>query len=539
MTTQRPVDLLLTNGRVHTGVEGAAPAEAVAITANRVVAVGSAQQLSDRVDADTTVRDVGGRRVIPGLIDSHLHFGRAGLTWDQQVDWSDVTSLEQGLAAIEQAAAQQPPGTWIPVLGGWHPHVFPEGRGPTPEELTEVAPDHPAYVQLLYESAVLNGAGLETVGIDADTPDPPGGSFDRDDHGHPTGHLRGVGAFGRVVATIGRPGFEDQIASLRSFARRLNELGLTGVIDPGGMGMDPTAYRALHELRQRDELTLRTSLYLMPSQGGGEVEQLEGYVKHLFPGFGDEFLKVVGMGEILHFGCTDLEGVGPFEISEEARAELLEITLLAVRNRWPVHLHAVLPSTIDTVLSVWEEAAAQVPRGEARFSLAHAEPISDRDLDRVAALAAGIAVQDRMVFRGADSAEFWGEEIFRRSPPLRSILDRGIPLGAGTDATVVSPYDPWRSLWWLVTGRSLDGGRPRDPSQCLTREEALRAYTQGSAWFSYDEDDRGTLEPGKLADVAVLSADYLEVADEDIPAITSVLTVVDGRIVHDALDGTE
>src|SRR5690625_5244885 len=339
--TQRPVDLLLTNGRVHTGVKGAETAEAVAITGDRIVAIGSARQLADRVDPDTVVRDLGGRRVIPGLIDSHLHFGRAGLTWNQQVDSSGIDSLEEGLKAIGRAAAQQPAGTWIPVLGGWHPHVFPEGRGPSPQELTEIAPEHPVYVQLLYESAVLNRAGLEAVGIDVDAPDPPGGSFERDGDGHPTGHLRGVGAFGRVVAAIGRPDLEAQIASLAPFAPRLNELGLTGVIDPGGMGMDPTAYRALHELRQRDELTLRTRLYLMPSQPGSEVEQLEGYVEHLFPGFGDELLKVVGMGEILHFGCTDLEGVGPFEISAEARAQLLEIALLAARHRWPVHIHAV------------------------------------------------------------------------------------------------------------------------------------------------------------------------------------------------------
>jgi len=135
------------------------------------------------------------------------------------------------------------------------------------------------------------------------------------------------------------------------------------------------------------------------------------------------------------------------------------------------------------------------------------------------------------VFRAKDSADFWGEEILRRSPPLRGMLDRGIPIGGGTDATVVSPYDPWRSLWWLVTGRTLDGGPQRDPEWNLTREEALHAYTSGSAWFSLDEGKRGLLKPGYLADLAILDEDYFEVPEDSIPEIPVALTMVDGRVV--------
>lgn len=530
--SSRSADIIVRNARVSTGRVGAPQHEAVAISHDRIIAVGTEDEVSQRATRDTVVLDAGGRRMIPGLIDSHIHLARAGLTWSRQLDWSRVRTLAAALELIERAVSEQPPGTWIQVVGGWHPGYFEEGRGPTPDELSELAPEHPVYVQLLYESAVLNRVGLAAIGMDASAPDPAMGSFERDADGRPTGHGRGIGVFQRCLQAIGRPDHEEQVASTGQLLRRLNSLGLTGAIDPGGMGMNPEAYRPLHELNQRGDLTIRTGIYLMPSERGREREQLTTYVQHQFPGFGDGHLRIVGLGEILHFGCSDLEGVGPFEVSADARAELLEITLLAARHRWPVHLHAVLPSTIDAVLDVWEEAADQVPLS-ARFSLAHAEPISDRNLDRVAALGAGIAVQDRMLFRAADSAAFWGDDVLRRSPPLRGILERGIPLGAGTDATVVSPYDPWWCLWWLITGRSLDGAPPRDPEHRLTREEALHAYTAGSAWFSYDERERGLLEPGMLADLAVLSEDLMEVDEDHIPGIEAELTLVGGRTVHD------
>jgi len=169
-----------------------------------------------------------------------------------------------------------------------------------------------------------------------------------------------------------------------------------------------------------------------------------------------------------------------------------------------------------------------------RISLAHIEPIIDADLDRMARLGIGAGIQDRMVFRAADSAAAWGTDVVRRSPPLRGFLDRGIVIGGGTDATAVSPYDPWRSLWWLVTGRTLDAGPVRDAQWNLTREEALTAYTSGSAWLSADEGSRGALRPGMLADLAILTADYFTVDEDDIPGIEAHITIVGGEVGHAA-----
>lgn len=261
------------------------------------------------------------------------------------------------------------------------------------------------------------------------------------------------------------------------------------------------------------------------------MEDARRWVQYVQPGFGDDMLRYPGFGEILSFGCHDMEGVRPWTMSDEAKAELREISKLLAAAGWPIHMHAIFDSTISDILDIWEEVDAEI--GLARTSLAHAEPMSLASLQRAKALGLGIAIQDRMVWRMADSAALWGEEVAANAPPLRDILDLGIPLGAGTDATVVAEINPWRAIWWLVTGESVDGAPPRAERHRLTVTEALTAYTAGSAWFSLDEKQRGTLAPGMVADVAVLTHDVFE-PGVDLPSVKADLTLVGGHVVHAA-----
>jgi predicted amidohydrolase YtcJ len=528
-------DVLVVGGAITTGRPGEPDREALAIRGDRVLAVGSEAEVRDLRRPRTEVIDVAGRRVIPGLIDSHIHVVRGGLTWNDQLDWSRLRRLADALQSITEATRRLPAGAWVTVVGGWHPGQFEEGRGPTADELSSAAPAHPAYVQLLYESATLNDAGMRACGLDGDSGDPPGGLVERADDGRPTGSVRGVGAFRHCLGVIGRPEFERQVEATEALMSTLSGLGLTGVVDPGGMGMSPEAYRPLYELWRRRPLPVRTRLYLMPSEAGREREQIHDYVRHLHPGFGDDLLKVVGIGEIPLFSFTDLEGLEPLVIGADTRQQLKEIAGLLAANNWPLHMHAVRNDTITAVLDVWEEVNAAVPLAGKRFSLAHADAISEENLQRVRALGAGIGVQNRLVFRAADSGRSWGEDVVAESPPLRRMLELGIPVGAGTDATVVTPYNPWLSLWWLVSGRSVDGAPPRAEQHRLTRAEALHLYTRGSAWFSFEENHRGTLAPGMLADLAVLSDDYFTVPEDEIPSLSAALTMVGGRVVTDAL----
>jgi predicted amidohydrolase YtcJ len=272
-------------------------------------------------------------------------------------------------------------------------------------------------------------------------------------------------------------------------------------------------------------------LYLVPWERGSEVEQVRYWVENVEPGEGDDWLRYVGLGEIFTFGCHDLEGLESFPVRDGARRDLREITSLLARSGWPGHIHAILDSTIEAVLDVWTEVAEDVG-GLPRFSLAHAEFIGERSLGRAKDLGIGIAVQNRLMFRAAESVTAWGGAAVSAAPPLRDILDLEIPLGAGTDGTVASAINPWHSIGWLVGGRSVDGASPRAERHRLTRQEALSAYTSGSAWFSLEEGKRGTLRPGVLADLAVLTDDLFTVDEDEIPDIRALLTLVGGRIVH-------
>ncbi len=522
-----PGDRALVNARLP----GATEPQALILRAGRIAAVGPLEELRSLIRKGVDVIDVGGHLAVPGLYDSHIHAVRAGLTYRDRPDWAGVRSLREAIAGLTEFAGKLEPGNWIAVVGGWHPGQFDEGRGPTTSELTAACPEHPVYVQLLYEEARLNRAALAAIGIDRSSPDPPMGWFERDAEGNPTGLMRGVGAFGVCLAAAGQPGAADAASSTEAFFRRLNQLGLTTVLDPGGFGMRSSSYRPVYELWRRNDLTLRIRMFLMPSTRGNELAEVRELVEYVHPRFGDDMLRVVGMGEVLVYGLHDLEGVRPFEVQDEHRRELAEIIRLLVQHDWPVHQHAVLDSTVSAVLDVWEEIGSEVPLAGRRFALAHAEPVSDRNLERVAAIGAGIAIQSRMVFRAQDSADFWGADVLAEAPPLRSILEKGIPLGAGTDATAVSSYSPWQSIWWLVTGRSIDGAAPRDLRHRLSRQEALDAYTVGSSWFSFDEHQLGALRPGMSADLAILSDDYFTIPEDEIPDLRSLVTIVGGDVV--------
>lgn len=517
-------DIVVTGGPVWTGTRHV---EAVGISGGRVVAAGNRTDVAEALSRGAEEVDVGGRRVIPGLIDSHVHVLRAGLTWNHLVRWDDITSLGDGLARIRAAASSQPPGSWVRVLGGWHPGRLAEGRGPTRSDLDEAGGDHPTYVQLLYEEGVLNTAGLERLLAEGDLP-----GVDRHEGGEPTGRVSGPVAFATVLALFEQPSPPDQAASTRALVNDLVSLGVTGATDPGGFGISPESYTTMFDLWRRHDLDMRVRLYLVPGTRGDELRDIRNWVRYVQPGFGDDMLRYVGMGEIVSFGCHDMEGVRPFEVSPEARAELLEISDLLAAHGWPIHLHAILDSTIEAVLDAWEEVDRRHGLKGRRFSLAHAEPIGGRSLDRVRHLGVGIAVQNRLMYRSADSAALWGEDVTANAPPLGDILELGIPLGAGTDATVVSPHDPWLSLWWLVTGKSFDGAPPRSQRHRLSVEQALTAYTRGSAWFSFEEQTRGHLEAGAVADLAVLDTDPFAIDPDRLPQVRPELTLVGGRPVY-------
>ena len=542
--TTNATELVLRGGRVWTGLpaEDDAAFTAVALRGNRILAVGSDTDAIDAVGPGHETIDLGGRRVLPGLIDSHLHAIRAGLTYADELDWTGTTTLGGALASIGAAAGARPAGTWITAGGGWHPSQLDAGRMPTRAEIDRVAPHHPVFVYPLYaraDRAVLNSAGLDAMGWRDGMADPAGGVLHRaGPDGELTGELTGIGLYQRVNAVALRPDREREGASTRAFFARLASLGLTGVVDAGGMGMSPEKYRAVYDVWRRGELPVRVRSLHGAVTPGNEVAEMAQWQRYLHPGAGDGMLAVLGFGEAVHYGCHDWEAMEPFTIADPPWQELVGIAQRCAEAGWPLTIHAILDESVGRVLDAFEVVDRTHPVARLRFSLCHVECIGPGNLDRVRRLGIGLALQGRMAQKSVPASQVWGTGTLRHAPPFGDIRRLGIPFGAGTDGTRSASYNPWLTVWWMVTGRVADGGPARDPEHRLSIPDALRAYTSGSAWFSFEEDRRGRLAPGMLADLTVLSDDVFTVDADAVPSIGAELTIVDGIVAHASGDFT-
>ncbi|WP_432974411.1 amidohydrolase [Dactylosporangium sp. CA-233914] len=511
-----PADLVLLNGRITAGGHGPEAVEALAIRGDRIAATGTADEIGELVQPHTTVVDLGGRRVIPGLYDSHIHFVRAGRAWIDEARWDDAKSVEQALEIIRTAARNRKPGEWITVLGGWHPFQFAEGRAPSRAELDAAAPDNPVYAQEIYTRATLNTPAMKICGVTAED-----------------GVISGIPQFNHCLRYTMIDDVEREIRSTRTLVAELAALGLTGVVDMGGrsrMGVD--AYRGLYELHRRGGLDMRVRLYTHVF-GDDETSEFDNTMAYVRPGFGDDLLRVVGIGEIMSHSWYDADGLEDLELAAVHRAELREMTLRAIDRGWAINIHAVGDNAIRQILDVWDTIPRSQFAAARRMSFSHADFAGEDTLKRIQGFGFGITVQHWMSTGAADLAARLGPERVSQQPKLRTMLDLGLPLGAGTDAMVAAPANPWHALHWLVTGINGGRGPSRTHEQLLTREEALRAYTAGSAWIGLDETRTGVLRRGMKADLAVLSDDYFEVPDEQITSITSELTLLDGLPSHE------
>ncbi|SFI53362.1 amidohydrolase [Albimonas pacifica] len=530
-------DTIVANARVTTLDPARPEAEAVAIRDGLVLATGSQAEIMRLADARTRVIDAGGRRVIPGLNDSHTHLIRGGLNYNLELRWENVPSVADALRLLREQADRTPPPQWVRVVGGWSEFQFAERRMPTLDEINAAAPDAPVFILHLYGRALLNRAALAALGFDRDTPNPPGGEIQRDARGEPTGLLIARPSALILYSTLAKGPtlpLEDQVNSTRHYMREMNRLGITSVIDAGGGGQNyPQDYDVIQRLHDAGELTVRIAYNLFAQTAGEELTDYERWIAMTEPGAGSDMLRMNGAGENLAWSAADFENfLEPRpDLAPAMESELEPIVELLAENRWPFRIHATYDESIDRFLSVFERVAQRQPF-ETRFIIDHAETITPRNIERIAALGGGIATQHRMAFQGEYFVARYGADAAQATPPIRRMIDMGVPVGAGTDATRVASYDPWVGLYWMTTGKTLGGLPLSAEADVLSREEALRLWTHGSAWFSGEADVKGTLAPGMYADLAVLSADYLSVPPEEIRGINAVLTLVGGAAVH-------
>lgn len=530
-------DLIIINAKVTTLDRENPAAQAVAIRDGKFLTVGSEAQA--RAAAPTaTVIDAGGRRMIPGLIDSHIHVIRGGLNYNMELRWEGVPSLSDAMAMLRQQAQNTPAPQWVRVVGGFTEHQFAEKRLPTIAEINEAAPDTPVFILHLYDRALLNAAALRAVGYTKDTPNPPGGEIVRDAQGNPTGLLLAQPNATILYATLAKgPKLpqEYQLNSTRQFMRELNSLGVTSVIDAGGGSQNyPDDYEVIEKLHRDGEMTLRVAYNLFTQKPKDELSDFTNWSKQIKPGDGDDTYRHNGAGEMLVYSAADFEDfrVARPDMPPEMEGDLEPVIRLLAERRWPWRLHATYDQTISRALDVFEKVNRDIPLKGLNWFFDHAETISDRNIDRIAELGGGIAVQHRMAFQGEYFVERYGTKAAEATPPIKKMMAAGIPVGAGTDATRVASYNPWVSLSWLVTGRTVGGLSLYPVRNRLDRDTALRLWTEANTWFSNEQGKKGQIKAGQLADLALLSDDFFAVADHDITHIRAVLTVLGGKVVH-------
>src|SRR5207253_8445822 len=456
------VDTILHNSRIATN-QVPSFVEAVAISAGKISTAGNDDEILRLRETGTQVIDANRRTVIPGLNDSHMHPIRGGLNYNMELRWDGVPSAADALRMLKDQAQRTSPPQWVRVIGGWTEFQFAERRMPTLDEINAVAPDTPVFVLHLYDSAFLNGAALRAVGYTKETPDPPGGEIQRDKNGNPTGLLIAKPNANILYSTLAKgPKLSraDQVNSTRLFMRELNRFGLTSVIDAGGGFQNyPEDYAVMEDLHRSGDLTLRFAANLFTQHPKGELADFQNWTRITKPGQGDDFYRVNGAGEMLVFSAADFEDflqVRP-DMQPVMESELKAVIRHLAANRWPFRLHATYDETITRVLNAYEEVNREIPFDGLHWFFDHCETISDRNIERVRALGGGIAIQDRMAFQGEYFVERYGRRQAERTPPIRRMLELGVPVGAGTDATRVSSYNPFVSLYWLVTGNTVGG----------------------------------------------------------------------------------
>jgi predicted amidohydrolase YtcJ len=523
-----PADLLLINGKIITQDAASSVAEALAIEAGRITATGSATELRKLAGPSTKVIDLGGRTVIPGLIDSHIHAIRAGFRYATEVNWEGAASFGEAFERLKSAATAAKPDAWLIVAGGWTPRQFVENRRPTDAEIAAVVSGHPVYIQLFYGYALINAEGRDRLGMKTEADLPDGAKFEHDREDHVTGWIVGNGAaIVSLYSRLPKPQIEQAIDGTRRFLRELSSLGVTGVIDPGGHNLAPEDYAALFHLWREHELPLRVVYSIFAPRPGKELEDFRTTTQFMPMGFGDDWLRFNGIGECVTWGMYNNDA--PTEADKEA---FYRVARWAAGRGLSLTVHWNNDRSVHHLFDVLERVNREVPVAPLHWSIAHLHDASDVSLQRMKALGVGWLIQDGLYFAATSYIAERGEVQMQRSPPIGSALRLGLTVGGGTDANRVMIENPFVSLRWILDGLTVDGVETRGTKEIPSRGEALRIYTEGSAWFAHDENRRGRLMPGMLADLAVLSDDYFTMPVSDIVKIKSLLTMVGGQIVY-------
>jgi predicted amidohydrolase YtcJ len=522
---QKPADQILTNGKIITVDDRFSIAQAVAITGNRIVAVGTNQEIAQLAGPNTKKIDLKGKAVVPGFIDNHAHYMRAGLTWTREVRLDGVDTRKEALELLRAKAKTLGPGEWLFTLGGWTRYQFKDDKRPfTREDLDQIAPNNPALLQEVAWQSHVNSRAIESMGLDKKTDK----WIQRDASGKPTGVIDEGGA--RALGFAIPQSTPQQIES--SEAAMIKDLNRAGLTAFNNSGCDENVMELYRQWEKQGRLNIRD--FCMETARAGRTadsvtKALPDIAKiKLFQG--DEYVDHTIYGE--HFGPPDdnmldvKTSAGPEDFVQWGR-----IAREVAKAGLPIQVHSTLEGTIDGFLDQIEQINKDYPVRNLRWSLIHLDQLTQAQLERMKKLGLYAAVHTRPTVTGQLFHDIHGERAFDE-PPLRMVQNSGIMWGLGTDAMEVNQYRPMTTLWFTVTGKMVGGTVVN--RQTISREDALIAHTRRNAFFIFQEDNLGSIQPGKLADLVVLDHDYLTVPADQIKDIKPVMTIVGGRIVYDA-----
>jgi predicted amidohydrolase YtcJ len=527
---QSAPDVIFSGGKIITVDDRFSIAQAVAIQGDRIVAVGTNQEIGKLAGASTKKIDLKGKAVTPGLIDNHMHIMRAGTTWQWEVRWDGVESRARALEMLRARAATVKPGEWIYTLGGWAIEQFADNPRPfTRDELDRIVPNHPLFLQASYREAYLNSRALQLMEIGDSEPKNP--AIVRDAGGRPTGRVLEAG-FRQLVNKLPTARGAEAEASTRAMIADLNKAGLTTF---GSAGCEADVLPMWEQWAARGQSNARVFCITSPGGGGTpqQVDQLLPRIGQMKLFQGNNYLDQTFYGESVYGPLHDPMFIVKSDPKPEQLVQWRRIATEIAKARLPLHVHANLTNTIDAFLDQIEAVHTEYPIKNLRWTLAHVNQINASHLERMKRLGMYAAVHPWAVINGGINQEVFGDAA-KDMAPLHTIQASGIMWGFGSDGSRANQLLPFTTMAWAVTGKMVGGMQALRPTQTISREDALIAFTRRNAYFVFQEDNLGSIQPGKLADLVVLDRDYLTVPADQIKDIKSVMTMVGGRIVYDA-----
>lgn len=524
-----PADMVLVNGKIATVDDLFSMTQALAIRDRRVIATGSNEAMRKLAGPQTRIIDVKGRTVIPGLIDNHSHWVRAAE--HDELRFDGITSRAQALKLLGERIAQRKPGEWIVVLGGWSEEQFTDdARGFPLAELDAMAPDNPVVLQSVYRHAYLNSAALRAAKIDENSPNPRGGTLEKDKDGKLTGVVRGAGGVAFVAGKVPLKDREAWLDNTRKLVTHLNALGITAWGDAGGRGMSPRHYEPYQHLAANDALNVRVFWTTIRQPfTPAEVDKVLTEIPGLRPFQGNDYFDHIGWGETVYRPMTTQLLRKGGNTKAEDLAQMMRIVRALAEHRIYLNSHVEMENVIDAFLDQYEALNREIPLKTLRWSFSHLDQVTDAQLQRMKRLGMNAQIHSRPLIQGVLMHRVHGEAAWNM-PPFRRVQDSGILWGLGSDATAVTTSNPFYTLSFAVTGKMIGGHHVN--RQTITREEALIAHTRNNAKILFQEGNLGSLAPGKYADLLVLDRDYFTVPADEIRNIRPLMTVVGGRIVY-------